>query len=117
MTTVVLESLQHLIRYRAVEARIVRGAIVLWLLVRLLAIVVAAYANVSGVASGSFVEVNIQTSVIVIFVVTVLSWIDARRQNVDLLLANLGTARTAMVLLPLVVASCLEAVIHALSGF
>jgi hypothetical protein len=77
-----------------------------------MAAVAAAFA-----AMGNLVEINYQTSVMVIVVVAVLSWIDARRQNVDLLLANLGTPRTALVLLPLVVASCLEILIHALGGF
>jgi hypothetical protein len=80
-------------------------------------VAVAVFANLSGIAVGSPIDVSIKTSVIVAIVVTALSKIDARRQNIDLLLANLGTSRTATFLLPLTTASCLEIVVHVLNGF
>lgn len=109
-----LESLEHVIRSRAVELRVVRAATVLWLLVRVMAAVAAVFASFDGMAIGNPVDTSVKASVIVVFVVVSLTLVDVRRQNVDLLLANLGTSRTATVLLPLAAASLLEIVIHML---
>jgi hypothetical protein len=113
----VFEFLHLAIRSRTVETRVVRRAMVLWLLVRLMAAVAAAFANQGGMAIRNPVDLTIEASVIVVLAVIALSAIDARRQNIDLFLANLGTSRMATVLLPLAAASCMEIAIHILSVF
>jgi hypothetical protein len=72
---------------RRFELAIARRAAVLWLLSRIAASPLLA-------ATGEHpVFVNPRSAMIVVAAVGALSWLDTRRRNEDLLLANLGTPR------------------------
>lgn len=73
-----------------VEVAVLRRAVVLWLLIRVAisGLVVANEANP--------LSIHPKAALIIVSTVGVLSWIDTKRRNEDLLLANLGTSRRAV---------------------
>jgi hypothetical protein len=70
-----------------VEVAVLRRALVLWALIRV------AVSGLSVASDAPPMAIDPKAVLIIVATVGVLSWIDTKRRNEDLLLANLGTSR------------------------
>jgi hypothetical protein len=71
-----------------IEVAVLRRALVLWVLIR-----VAVAGLLLLAKDGHPLSIDPRAALIIVATVGVLSWVDTKRRNEDVLLANLGTSR------------------------